>query len=246
MAHAPKVANPRNQGQDNVIMATFSSSSNDRPPPPPPGAAKIRRVDQEAPLFQPGTPYAEILAMHQKAPLAEDVTTLVGRGRERSPPRGDRRPLSKRNKSREDRAAAGGAEDTYGQIRAKALGARSKTVPAEVFIGEAPKRSRAVPPNQSALRRREARASAVKRTASEPAEDRRVKARGGPANAERAALRQQVANNPRLYQDRQGNVKAKRVAKTVGAKTAKADTATKSAKSASFSPEASERPEDRY
>ena len=76
--------------------------------------------------------------MHQKAPLAEDVAALVGRTRERSPPRGDRRPLSKRNKSREDRAAAGGANDTYGQIRAKALGARSKTLPAEVFIGENP------------------------------------------------------------------------------------------------------------
>ena len=134
-------------------MATFSSS-NDRPPPPPPGAAKIRRVEQDAPLFPAGTPYAEASAMHQKAPLAEDVTTLVGR--ERSPPRGGRRPLSKCNKSREDRAAAGGAEDTYGQIRAKAVGARSKTLPAEVFIGETPKRSRAVPPNQSALRRREA------------------------------------------------------------------------------------------
>ncbi len=87
---------------------------------------------------------------------------------------------------------------------------------------------------------------AVKRTASEPAEDRRVRARGGPANPERAAARQRQAENPRLDEDRQGNVKAKRVAKTVGAKTAKADTATKSAKSASFSPEASERPEDRY
>ena len=68
--------------------------------------------------------------MHQKAPLAEDAAAV---GRERSPPRGDRRPLSKRNKSREDRAAAGGADDTYGQIRSKALGARSKTLPAEVF-----------------------------------------------------------------------------------------------------------------
>ena len=78
----------------------------------------------------------------------------------------------------------------------------------------------------------------MKRTASEPAEDRRVRARGGPANPERAAARQQPAKNPRLYEDRQGNVKAKRVAKTVGAK--------KSAKSASFSPEASARPEDKY
>ena len=147
VAGAPKVVNPRNQGQDNVIMAAFSSSSNDRPPPPPPGAAKIRRVEPEASLFPAGTPYAEAVAMHEKAPLALDAAALV---RERSPPRGDRRPLSKRNKSREDRAAARGAEDTYGQIRAKAISARSKTVPAEIFIGEAPKRSKAVPPNQSA------------------------------------------------------------------------------------------------
>ncbi len=129
-------------------MAAFSSSSNDRPPPPPPGAAKVRRVEQDSPLFPAGTPYAEALAAHQKAPLALDAAALVGRNRERSPPRGDRRPLSKRNKIREERAAAGGAKDeTYGQVRAKAVGARSKTVPAEIFIGEAPKRSKAVPPN---------------------------------------------------------------------------------------------------
>jgi len=155
VAGAPKIVNSRNKGQDNVIMAAFSSSSNDRPPPPPPGAAKVRRV--EAPeLFPAGNPYAEALAAHQKAPLATDAAALFGRDRERSPPRGDRRPLSKRNKSREERAAAGGAKDeTYGQIREKALSARSKTVPAEIFIGEAPKRSRAVPPNQSALSRRQ-------------------------------------------------------------------------------------------
>ena len=53
-----------------------------------------------------------------------------------------------------------------------------------------------------------------------------------------------MAKNPQLYEDKQGNVKAKRVAKSaVGAKTA---TAKKSAKSASFSPEASARPEDKY
>ena len=110
-------------------------------------------------------------------------------------------------------------------------------MPTEIFIGEAPKRSRAVPPNQSALSRRAARTAAVKREASAPAEDRRVRARGGPANAERAALRQNLAANPRLYQDKQGNVKA-RVAKTVGAK---------AKKSSSFSEaEVSARPEDRY
>ena len=66
---------------------------------------------------------------------------------------------------------------------------------------------------------------------------------GGAANAERAALRQQLAKNPRLYEDKQGNIKAKRPAKSahVGAK--------KSAKSASFSPERAAqgaRPVDRY
>ena len=107
-------------------------------------------------------------------------------------------------------------------------------MPAEVFIGEAPKRSRAAPPNQSALTRRAARTAAVKREASAPAEDRRVRARGGAANAERA--RQRLAANPRLYEDKQGNVKS-RMAKTVGAKKSKAP-----------SPEAevSVRPEDRY
>ena len=184
------------------------------------------------------------VAARQTAPLALDAAAALRFDRERSPPRGDRRPLSKRNKSREERAAAGGAKDeTYGQIRAKAVGARSKTVPAEIFIGEAPKRSKAVPPNQSALNHRAARTAAVKREASAPAEDRRVRARGGAANAERAALRQQLAKNPRLYEDKQGNIKAKRPAKSahLGAK--------KSAKSASLSPERAAqgaRPEDRY
>ena len=110
-------------------------------------------------------------------------------------------------------------------------------MPAEIFIGEAPKRSRAVPPNQSALNRRAARSAAQKREASEPAEDQRVRARGGPANPERAAARQRQAENPRLYEDRQGNVKSRR-AKTAVAKKGKAS-----------SPEAeitSSRPEDRY
>jgi len=249
-AHAPALFAGAQQppaqknGQD-IVMTASASSSNDRPPPPPPGAAKVRRVDPAAApeLFPAGTPFAEALAALQTAPLALDAAAALRFDRARSPPRGDRRPLSKRNKSREERAAAGGAKDeTYGQIRAKAVGARSKTVPAEIFIGEAPKRSRAVPPNQSALNRRAARTAAVKREASEPAEDRRVRARGGPANAERAALRQQLAKNPRLYEDKQGNIKAKRPAKSaVGAK--------KSAKSASLSPEeqgVGARPEDRY
>ena len=233
VAGAPKSVNPRNQGQDNVIMASFSSGSNDRPPPPP-GAAKIRRTEAVS-LFEAGSPYAEAVVMQEKAPLAQDAAALV---RERSPPRGDRRPLSKRNKSREDRAAARGAEDTYGQLRAKAMSARSKTVPAEVFIGEAPKRSRAVPPNQSALTRRAARTAAVKREASAPAEDRRVRTRGGAANAERAAARQRMAENPRLYEDKSGNVKSRR------AKTAKA--VAKKGKASSPDVELSSRPEDRY
>ncbi len=186
------------RGQDIVIAA---SSSSRRPPPPPPGAAKLRRTEQavSAPLFPEGNPYAQALMEFQKAPLAADAA-LVGRDRERSPPRGDRRPLSTRNRSREQRAAAGGADETYGQIRQKALSARSKTLPAEICIGETPKRSRAVPPNQDALMRRAARTAAVKRGASGPAEDDRVRPRGGAANVERATRRQRLS---RLYADRQ-------------------------------------------
>ena len=230
-AHAPALnagaAQPNaRKGQDVVMAAAASSSSDDRPPPPPPGAAKVRRIDPTAPvelLFPAGTPYAEALAAQQKAPLAADAAAAalapyVGprrEGRERSPPRGDRRPLAKRNQSREERAAAGGAKESYGQMRQKALGERSKTVPAEVFIGEAPKRSQPVrPPNQSALNRRAApRADAQKRGASHAAEDRRTKPRGGAANAERAERRDKKAANERLYEESQGNVKAKRPAK---------------------------------
>ena len=123
-------------------------------------------------------------------------------------------------------------------MRDKALIERSKTVPAAVFIGDAaPKRARAVPPNAAALNRRAApRADAQKRAASYAAEGRRAKPRGGAANAERAerrdavyarqarmdkAAQRQVARgdnkkaaaNKRLYEDSQGNVKAKRPAK---------------------------------
>ena len=227
MAGAAKSA-PR--GQD-VVLAAYSSSR--RPPPPPPGATKLRRTEQavSAPLFPEGNPYAQALMEFQKAPLAADAA-LVGRDRERSPPRGDRRPLSTRNRSREQRAAAGGADEMYGQIRQKALSARSKTVPAEIFIGELPKRSKAVPPNQAALNRRTARTAAVKREASEPAEDARVRPRGGPANAERAVLRQRLE---RLYADR-----------TRATDNPRAD----AKKSKTYSPEisraASARPEDKY
>ena len=226
LAGAAKSA-PR--GQDIVLAA---SSSSRRPPPPPPGAAKLRRTEQQAmsaPLFPEGNPYAQALMEFQKAPLAADAA-LAGRDRERSPPRGDRRPLSTRNRSREQRAAAGGADETYGQIRQKALSARSKTVPAEIFIGETPKRSRAVPPNQDALTRRAARTAAVKREASGLAEEDRVRPRGGAANVERATRRQRLS---RLDADRPVNA-AKTVAK----------------KSKTFSPEvsraASARPEDKY
>ena len=71
-----------------------------------------------------------------------------------------------------------------------------------------------------------------------PAEDVRVRTRGGPANANRAAVRQKLADNERLYEDRQGNIKSRRVAKTVGAKT-------KKGKDTSYEPQ-SNRPEDRY
>ena len=130
--------------------------------------------------------------MQQQAPVALDAAALavlapyVGprRERERSPPRGDRRPLSTRNRSRERRAAAGGDQESYGQLREKAVKERSKTVPAKesFYIGDEMKRSRPVlPRNQAALKRQAApRPAAVKREASVPAEDRRTRARGVP------------------------------------------------------------------
>ena len=59
-------------------------------------------------------------------------------------------------------------------------------------------------------------------------------------------MRQNLANNSRLYEDKQGNVKSRRVAKTVGAKTAKTN-GKNSAKSVSFSPDVeASRAEDKY
>ena len=189
-------------------------------------------------LFPAGTPYAEALATHQTAPLALDAAALA-RDRERSPPRGDRRPLSKRNRSREERAAAAGGKDTYGQMRQKALGERSKTVPAEIFIGEAPRRSQPVLPNQAALTRRAtARAAPVKREASMLAEDRRTRARGSAPTSSlstRASTKIGKATSKRVVPP-----KAWRQRYTCPRRTRK---------KTSFSPEAgasSSRPEDKY
>ena len=106
-------------------------------------------------LFFAGTPYAEALAMQQQAPVALDAAALAvlapytgpRRERERSPPRGDRRPLATRNRSRERRAAAGGDQESHGQLREKAVNERSKTVPAKesFYIGEERKQEAITP-----------------------------------------------------------------------------------------------------
>ena len=74
--------------------------------------------------------------MQQQALVAVDAAVLAvlapyagpRREPERSPPRGDRRPLATRNRSRERRAAAGG-DNSYGQLREKAMNERSKCPP---------------------------------------------------------------------------------------------------------------------
>ena len=54
-------------------------------------------------------------------------------------------------------------------------------------------------------------------------------------------MRQKLAENERLYEDKQGNIKSRRVAKTIGAKTGK------KGKDIFYEPEVqSNRPEDRY
>ncbi len=133
---------------------------------------------------------------------------------------------------------------------------RSKTVPAEVFIGDAPKRPRG-PPNAAQLKRRQAREQATKRPASVPAQDVRVRMRGGPADAQRAAVKQKLADNAQLYEDKSGNIKSKRprAAKAVDkSSSAKAEVKTPQTvrsktygKSKQSGPEIrSDRPEDRY
>ena len=136
-------------------------------------------------------------------------------------------------------------------MRDKALAQRSKTVPAEVFIGDKPARARG-PPNAAQLKRRNARAAATKRMASEPAEDRRVKVRGGLADAG-AERRQKLAANTNLYEDKSGNIKSKRaktVANSSAAKTTKSKTTGAkgrfSKQSGSEPDMRSSRPEDRY
>ena len=85
-------------------------------------------------------------------------------------------------------------------------------MPADILIGDKPRRARG-PPNAAQLKRRIARTSATKRQASEPADDTRVKARGGLADSA-AERRQKLAANARLYEDASGNIKSRRVVKT--------------------------------
>ena len=140
-------------------------------------------------------------------------------------------------------------------MRDKALAQRSKTVPAKtvpasVFIGDKPARARG-PPNAAQLKRRNARATATKRVASEPAEDTRVKVRGGLADAG-AERRQKLAANTNLYEDKSGNIKSKRaktVANSSAAKTTKSKTTGAKGRFSkqSGSPDIrSSRPEDKY
>ena len=92
-----------------------------------------------------------------------------------------------------------------------------------------------------------------------PADDVRVRTRGGPADADRVTVRQKLADNVRLYEDKNGNIKSRRVAKTAStsaksndAKT-NAKTNSKTAKSVGAKtkqtaspPMRSNRPEDKY
>ena len=115
-----------------------SGSGTSRPAAPlaAPGGAKILRNADPAPAAAPS--YKDLVGKLKKAsevkPFANPVTP--SRPRERSPPRGDRRPLEAQRKSKKDSAAL----FPGGDGREEALSRRSKTIPKAdtkaFYIGE--------------------------------------------------------------------------------------------------------------
>ena len=127
-----------------MLLANTSAS---RPAPTPldPGGAKRPKSADPAPMAKPS--YKDVVGKLQKAtefkPFANPVTP--SRTRERSPTRGERRPIEVQRRPKKDSAAmfpgGGGREE--------ALSKRSKTIPKEsakqFYIGEQERNAKLLP-----------------------------------------------------------------------------------------------------
>ena len=112
-----------------------------------PGSAKIPRNADPAPAAPPS--YKDLVGKLKKAPEVKPFSNPVtpSRPRERSPPRGDRRPLGEQRRSKKDSTAL----FPGGDGREEALSRRSKTIPKgsgpkEFYIGDRGEKRKASEP----------------------------------------------------------------------------------------------------
>ena len=118
------------------MMLSGSGTSRQAAPLDTGSSAKIPRNADPAPAAPPT--YKDLVGKLKKAPEVKPFSSPVtsSRPRERSPPRGDRRPLEAQRKSKKDSAAL----FPGGDGREEALSRRSKTIPKAdpkaFYIGE--------------------------------------------------------------------------------------------------------------
>ena len=112
---------------------SISGSGTSRPAAPmDPGGAKIPRNADPAPMATPS--YKDLVGKLKGQKAAEVGPITPSRPRERSPPRGDRRPLDAQRRPKKDSSAL----FPGGDGREEALARRSKTIPGppEFYIGD--------------------------------------------------------------------------------------------------------------
>ena len=220
--YAPADRRPAKIPKDTEDAALVASSSSKRPPGDP-GTGKVKTKKSETvlplPIEQAVQGVREAVPVYATRP-----------DRERSPTRGDRRPLSVQ---REEEA------EKYVTIRDKALRQRSTHVPKgatgpeQYYIGERD----TTPKNQAML---DAKAGPRARAAKRPAEKittGHAKRRGGAANLasvvvyeEKQERAKKLRENPRLVEAAGGELKIRKPVKNPAKSVEKADKKIKSAR----------------
>ena len=187
------------------------ASSSSKRPPDDPGAGKIKAVRSKPAAVLPA-PVEQAVKEHREAiPILPTQPE-----RERSPPRGDRRPQKAREHSDEKhkREEANREGASYFQLRSKAMKERSSVLPREYYIGD--------PKNQALLdKKADSRARAAKRPAV-PIEPPAAKRRGGAANPGEVAVyearqekQKKLRENSHLFEAADGNLKIRKPMKAI-------------------------------
>ena len=174
-------------------MVVAGSGSTRPAAPLDPGGAKIPRNADPAPAAPPT--YKDLVGKLKKAPEVKPFSNPVtpSRPRERSPPRGDRRPLGEQRRPKKESAGL----FPGGDGREEALSRRSKTIPKasgpqEFYIGDRGEKRKASEPPDDRRRAPNQRQLDAK-TAPRPAPVKR-KATSGPADSQ--AKRKQPPGPP--------------------------------------------------